>query len=84
MFLSPIRIGLSFTLFTSEPFSNFNTPLGQTAEQTPQPTQDDRTMFWPRWAYHLTSIPISQYVEQLPHEMHWPPLVVILNFDLNF
>lgn len=29
----------------SSPFSNFKTPLGQTAEQTPQPTQEERTMF---------------------------------------
>ena len=41
-------------------FSNFKTPRGQTDAQMPQPTQDDRMMFCPRWAYHRTSIPISQ------------------------
>ena len=31
----------------SGPFSSFNTPLGHTAEQIPQPTQLERTMFSP-------------------------------------
>jgi len=34
-------------LFCSGPFSNFNTPLGQTAEHTPQPTHEALTIFCP-------------------------------------
>ena len=63
-------IGLLVILPSSGPFSNFKTPLGQTSEQIPQPTQLDRTIFSPFWAYALTSIPCSQYVEQLPQEIH--------------
>ena len=65
------------------PFSSFSTPRGQTVEHTPQPTHEARTTFWPRWAYHRTSMPISQYVEQLPHEMHWPPFVVMRKREKN-
>ncbi len=40
-----------FRTRTSTPLpSNFSTPRGQTAEQTPQPTQEARTIFWPFWA----------------------------------
>jgi len=49
----PNRPSSSFT-------SKFNTPRGQTDEQTPHPTHELRTMFWPRCAYHRTSMPISQ------------------------
>ncbi|OGX87143.1 hypothetical protein BEN47_11725 [Hymenobacter lapidarius] len=31
----------------------------------------------PRWRYCFTSMPISHTLEQLPHEIHWPPLVVM-------
>ena len=41
-------------------FSNFNTPRGQTCEHTPHPTHDARTISCWRWAYHRTSMPISQ------------------------
>lgn len=41
-------------------FSNRSTPLGQTALQIPQPTQDARIMSSCRCAYALTSMPISQ------------------------
>ena len=34
-------------------------------------------MFWPRCAYQRTSMPISQYAEQLPQLMHCPPLVAM-------
>jgi hypothetical protein len=34
-----------FVRFATGPFSNFSTPRGQTAEQIPQPTQEERTMF---------------------------------------
>ncbi len=36
----PIIIGLSFILPSSLPFSNFNTPRGQTEAQIPQPTHE--------------------------------------------
>ena len=75
--------GAIITRLPVSAFSRFKTPRGQTAEQTPQPTHDERTMSCPFCAYARTSIPISQCVEQLPHEIHCPPLVVILNFDLN-
>src|SRR5690606_20024311 len=65
------------------PFSRRSTPRGHTEAQTPHPTQEERTTFCPRWAYQRTSIPISQYVEQLPQLMHWPPLVVIRKRDLK-
>ena len=37
----------SLILPSSGPFSNFKTPLGHTAEQTPHPTQEARTIFCP-------------------------------------
>lgn len=40
-------MSVGFILPFSGAFSNFNTPLGHTAEQTPQPTQLDRTIFSP-------------------------------------
>jgi hypothetical protein len=45
MDLLPMMMGMSLILPSSSPFSNFKTPLGHTAEQTPQPTQDDLTIF---------------------------------------
>ena len=45
MFSFPIKIGFSLILPNSGAFSNFKTPLGQTEEQTPQPTHEARTMF---------------------------------------
>ena len=45
-FFVPIT-GKSMNLFCSGPFSNFNTPLGQTAEHTPQPTHEALTIFCP-------------------------------------
>jgi len=83
MDLLPMIIGISETRPSSLPFSSFNTPLGHTEEQTPQPTQEALTIFCPRWAYQRTSMPISQYVEQLPQDMHCPPLVVIRKRLLN-
>ncbi len=65
-------------------FSRRNTPRGHTSAQMPQPTQEARTMFCPRWAYARTSIPISQNAEQLPHDIHCPPLVVMRKRDLYF
>src|SRR5690606_30182420 len=59
------------------PFSRRRTPRGQTVAHIPQPTQEARMTFCPRCAYHRTSIPISQYVEQFPQEMHCPPFVVM-------
>jgi len=47
-FPNSISIGLMRPF--SESFSNFNTPLGQTAAQIPQPTQLERIMFSPFWA----------------------------------
>lgn len=43
----PNKISVGFILPSSGPFSNFKTPLGQTAEQIPQPTQLDLTIFSP-------------------------------------
>ena len=43
----PSKISVGFILPSSGPFSSFKTPLGQTAEQTPQPTQLERTIFSP-------------------------------------
>ena len=60
----------SKTLVLTEAFSKLRTPRGQTAEQTPQPTHEERTISCPFWAYARTSIPISQNVEQFPQEMH--------------
>ena len=45
----PNNTSVGFILPSSGPFSNFKTPLGQTAEQIPQPTQLDRdweTMYY--------------------------------------
>lgn len=44
--LLPKTIGPSFpNRLASGPFSNLSTPLGQTAAQIPQPTQEDLTIF---------------------------------------
>jgi len=41
----PNKISVGLMRPCSGPFSNFKTPLGQTALQIPQPTQLERTMF---------------------------------------
>jgi hypothetical protein len=48
--LFPNKISVGLILPFSGPFSHFKTPLGQTAEQIPQPTQLERTIFSPFWA----------------------------------
>src|SRR5690606_42018440 len=65
-------------------YSRLSTPLGHTDAQSPQPTQEARTTSCPRWAYQRTSLPISQYVEQLPQEMHCPLLDVMRNLEKYF
>ena len=45
--LAHLKTNIHLQLFYSNPFSNFKTPLGQTAEQIPHPTQLALVISWP-------------------------------------